>query len=228
MQGRRIITQQQADLNGDGSLERVLLTGLQAEDSAAWRSIRLYIREGCLESRLPLPEDAGYAPRLWIGPLTGEGRQDILVSIASGGRGGLGYYTIFTYREGGYERIFDTESYNGSYAYEIDYLDQYRVRAASLANAVTYLVDIAWKGLEYLGEIYTPQGVLKAPLSGEVDPLSVLAPVDLSGSGVYSLMAFQRISGRYHADGLGDFINVLDWNGQTFALTWQTLGIQGA
>ena len=45
--------------------------------------------------------------------------------------------------------------------------------------------------------------------------------------GLLELVAWQRISGLYHADALGDFIGTLAWNGRAFALTTQTVGILG-
>ena len=47
------------------------------------------------------------------------------------------------------------------------------------------------------------------------------------GDGVLELMAWQRISGLYHADALGDFISTLAWDGRRFALSGQPVGILG-
>ena len=57
--------------------------------------------------------------------------------------------------------------------------------------------------------------------------MSLLYPADVNRDGLLELVAWQRISGLYHADALGDFIGTLAWNGRAFALTTQTVGILG-
>jgi hypothetical protein len=66
-----------------------------------------------------------------------------------------------------------------------------------------YLLDISDRGSEYLSEIYYRNGKLKAPISGFVNPLSVLQPVDFDYDRVLELMAFQKIAGRYNAEFAG-------------------------
>ena len=64
-------------------------------------------------------------------------------------------------------------------------------------------------------------------MEGFVDPLSGLYPIDFDGDGQSSLLAWQRIAGLYNADSLGYFLNTLDWQGGTFVLTDQMVGILG-
>jgi hypothetical protein len=91
-----------------------------------------------------------------------------------------------------------------------------------------YLLDISDRGSEYLSEIYYRNGKLKAPISGFVNPLSVLQPVDFDYDRVLELMAFQKIAGRYNADSLGYIQNILKWDGQRFILDNQMLAISGS
>jgi hypothetical protein len=58
-----------------------------------------------------------------------------------------------------------------------------------------------------------------------VDPLGGLYPVDFDADKVYSLLAVQKISGRYHADSLGFVQNVLKWSKNRFILESQMVGI---
>ena len=83
------------------------------------------------------------------------------------------------------------------------------------------------KRLKTGAQVVFGDGTLKAPVSGGVNPLSVLLPADFDGDGVYELLAYQRITGLYNADGLGDFINTLSWDGRVFGLFNQTVGIFG-
>ncbi|MFR2496485.1 MAG: VCBS repeat-containing protein, partial [Christensenellales bacterium] len=75
--------------------------------------------------------------------------------------------------------------------------------------------------------LYDENGRLKREQEGFVDPVSLLYPADVNRDGLLELVAWQRISGLYHADALGDFIGTLAWNGRAFALTTQTVGILG-
>jgi hypothetical protein len=81
------------------------------------------------------------------------------------------------------------------------------------------------KGTDYLNEIYHENGILKNPIEGFVDPLGGLYPIDFNSDKVYSLLAIQKISGRYHADSLGFIQNVLKWKENKFVLDNQLVGI---
>ncbi|MDO5298327.1 MAG: VCBS repeat-containing protein [Clostridia bacterium] len=226
---RRRIAVAQGDLTGDGMVETVLLTGTQQAGSAAWQQIALEIEDGASKRRvrLLLPQDVGYDPQITLGNMSGRDKSDVLISIDSGGSGGIGYYTVYSYMNGMYRIIFDSESYNAALPYRVVFLENYVVRAESLANGMIYLIDISGRDEEYLRGIYNADGTLRREQSGFVDPLSLLYPADVNRDGVLELVAWQRISGLYHADGLGDFINTLTWTGQQFALSGQTVGIFG-
>ena len=88
-------------------------------------------------------------------------------------------------------------------------------------------MDITYKGKEYLSEIYDVDGLLKEPIEGWVDPVSGLYPIDFSRDGTYELVAFQKIAGRYHADGLGYVQTTLKWDGQKFISDRQSVSING-
>lgn len=229
MRDRKLITQQRADLNGDGIPECVRVTGVQAPDSVAWQDIKLEIQDGatCQKTVLTPMEDAGYDPRLWIGHLAEAGSAQVLLSIQSGGSGGIGYYTIYGWTGRQYQPLFTSDAYNTEFSYAVNYLDNYTVEAVSLQNRIRYLIDLSGRDKAYLSQIYRPDGSLIQPVAGGVNPLSVLYPVDFDGDGQYELLAYQRITGLYNADGLGDFINLLGWSGRRFALLGQSVGIFG-
>ncbi|HEU5139935.1 MAG TPA: hypothetical protein VFT51_08175, partial [Bacillales bacterium] len=90
-----------------------------------------------------------------------------------------------------------------------------------------YILDLTYKGKDYLSEIYNSDGTLKEPIQGWVNPLSGLYPIDFDRNGTYELEAYQRIAGRYNADSLGYVQTVLKWNGQGFVPEGQTVAIFG-
>ncbi len=108
------------------------------------------------------------------------------------------------------------------------YLDQYAVRAESENTGMAYFIDLAGKDGDYLAQLYDENGEAQAARrTGFVDPVSLLYPADVNRDGLLELVTWQKISGLYHADALGDFITTLAWNGRAFAPTTQTVGILG-
>ncbi|MFA9422356.1 MAG: VCBS repeat-containing protein, partial [Sedimentibacter sp.] len=90
------------------------------------------------------------------------------------------------------------------------------------------IVDISLKDKDYLNEIYDENGKLKEPIKGFTNPLSGLYSVDFNSDGVYELLAYEKIAGRYNADSLGYVLNTLKWNNKKFVLDNQNVAIWGS
>jgi len=227
---QNIVSFARGDVNGDMLPDNVYLTGKKTMDSPFVQNITLVIQgglKGGFES-IQLKENVGYNPTLFLGDFTGDGINDILIGVASGGSGGIMYYYIYSFIGNAPKLLFDFEVYNAQYQYEINYLDNFKVEVISKINNATYIIDISYKDSEYLNEIYYENGELKEPISGFVNPLSGLYPVDFDSNGVYELLTYQKIAGRYNADSLGYVQNILSWNGSEFALYNQNVAIFGA
>lgn len=221
----------QGDVTGDGVQDRVYLTGINTPDSPFTQNITLLVQDGrtgmVTSTSLPENANAGYNPRLFLGDFTGDGVEEILISIDTGGSGGTMYHYIYSYLRNRPQLLFDSNVYNEQYQYEVTFQDQYKVLVVSKINRQSYIIDISARGSEYLNEIYDANGKLKAPISGFVNPLSGLYPVDFDSNGVYELLAYQRIAGRYNADSLGYVLNTLKWQGNRFVLDNQYVAIFG-
>ena len=94
-----IVAYARGDVNGDRVPDNVYLTGTRTPDSPFIQNITLVIHDGAtgLFTRIPLSENAGYIPSLFLRDFTGDGVNDILISIASGGSGAFMYYYIFSF-----------------------------------------------------------------------------------------------------------------------------------
>lgn len=114
------------------------------------------------------------------------------------------------------------------YQYEVTYQDNYKVEVVSKVNNKKYMIDISTRDAGYLNEIYDRNGKLKSPITGFVNPLSGLYPVDFDSNGVYELLAYQKIAGRYNADALGYILNTLGWKENRFVLQNQYVAIFGS
>lgn len=225
-----IVSSALGDVTGDGSADYVYLTGIRTEDSPFIQEITLVVRNGSngQATSVPLKDNAGYNPRLFLGDFTGNKIDDILISIDSGGSGGMMVHYIYSFVNHAPLLIFDFNVYNEVFKYEVTYKDDYKVEVVSKANNLKYTLDLSYKGADYLGEIYDENGKLKQPISGFVNPLSGLYPVDFDANQVYELLAYQRIAGRYNADALGYILNTLAWRENRFALANQNVAIIGS
>jgi hypothetical protein len=225
-----VISFARGDVTGDRMPDNIYLTGLKTSDSPFIQHITLLVQDGRTKevTSVPLHENAGYNPTLFLGDFTGNGVDDILISIATGGSGGIMYYYIYSFVKNSAKLLFDFNLYNEVYQYEVTYLDNYKVEVISKINNKKYMIDIQSKGVDYLNEIYDQNGKLKSPITGFVNPLSGLYPVDFDSNKVYELLAYQKIAGRYNADSLGYVLNTLGWVNNRFVLQNQNVAIFGS
>jgi hypothetical protein len=222
-----IVSFAQGDVNGDRIPDKVYLTGTRSPDSPFIQNITLVIQDGTTGrfTSVPLSDNAGYNPRLFLGEFTGDGISDIMISIDSGGSGAIMYHYIYSFIDNTPKLMFDSNAYNEEYKYEVTYQDNYKVEVVCKNNNKQYIIDISNRGDEYLNEIYDKNGKLKSPISGFVNPLSGLYPVDFDYNNVYELLAYQKIAGRYNADSLGYILNTLKWKDNMFVLDNQYVAI---
>lgn len=226
----RVVAYARGDVDGDGILDNVYLTGIKSQDSPFVQNITLLIQDGMtgVVTSITLSDNAGYNPSLFLGDFTGNRVDDILISINSGGSGGIMYYYIYSFNNKTVKLLFDFNLYNEKYNYDVTYKDNYKVEVVSKENKTKYIIDISNKGVDYLSEIYNPNGKLKNPINGFVNALSGLYPVDFDSNGVYELLAYQKIAGRYNADSLGYILNTLKWKDNIFILDNQNVAIFGS
>ena len=116
-----IITSVKGDVTYDGIPDTVSLIGVQFGDSNAWQQMSLVIQNGATGriTAIALPEDAAYAPSIALVSLTGKDKRDILLSLPTGGSGGITNYIIYTCDDGAFRQIFSSDDYNATYPYQI-------------------------------------------------------------------------------------------------------------
>lgn len=64
-------------------------------------------------------------------------------------------------------------------------------------------------------------------IQGFVNPLSGLYPIDFNSDGIFNLVAFQKVAGRYNADAIGYMESMLEWDKNEFKIYNQYVGING-
>jgi hypothetical protein len=224
-----VVSFAKSDVTGDKVPDNVYLTGTRTPDSPFIQNITLVVQDGRTGAykSVDLSENAGYNPTLFLGDFTGNGVDDILIRIDSGGSGAFTYDYVYSFLNNNPQLLFDFNAYNEQFQYDVNFQNNYKVKVVSKINNLTYLIDISLRDPEYLSEIYDANGKLKSPIEGFVNPLSGLYPVDFDSNGVYELMAYQKIAGRYNADALGYFVNTLGWENDRFVLQNQYVAISG-
>jgi hypothetical protein len=224
------------DVNGDRIPDSVCTVGNRPGDlqSPFVENIAILIQDGKTHkyTRIPLKENMGYNPTVFLGDFNKDHIDDIFVSIDSGGSGGFSYDYVYSFVDNIPRLLFDSEDYSQELKYQVNYKDFYKVEVICETLKKKYIIDISDKGADYLSEIYNPDGTLKAqidtPLLGEVIPQGNVYPVDYQRDGIYDLNLIQRVIGKYNADTLALVETILEWDGAEFAPTTQQLCIFGS
>lgn len=224
-----IVACERGDVTGDGIVDNVYITGEKGINTPFVENITLIIQDGStgMTYYAPFEFETGYEPTITLRDFTGNGVNDILIGINSGGSGAVMFYYIFQALNNVFRLIFDHNRFTESYKYKVIYKDNYKVEVINVKDDIKYIIDITYKGEEYLNEIYDENGELKEPIEGFVDPLSGLYPIDFNSDDVYDLLGYQMISGRFHADSLGYILSSLQWNGRQFEMYNQYVAING-
>ncbi|MGI8316988.1 VCBS repeat-containing protein [Halobacillus mangrovi] len=230
MRNSGVVAFARGDVNGDHIPDHVYVTGFKQSDVSIIQNMTLVVQDGATGRyiSIPLKENMGYDPMVFLGDFTEDGVRDILLTIPSGGSGGTTYNYIYSFVHNTPLLLFDSDVYNKRYQYKVTYKDYYKVEVLSKLNNTKYIIDLSLRVPDYLNEIYNTDGKLITPINGWVDPISGLYPVDFDANKLYELLVYQQIAGKYHADSLGYIQNRLKWNGYMFALDYQDLAIFGS
>jgi hypothetical protein len=229
---RYLLTIQEGDVTGDGVSDKVYLYGNKIGDSVSSfvDNISIVIEDGYSgETNTITPDfNAGYNPRLFLGDFTADNVEDIKLSIDSGGSGGYGYFYIYTCINNTPKEIFNFDQYNALYQYKVDFTDLYRVEVYNMNHDKLFVLDVSYKGDEYVSQYYDEFGMLIIPIQGDVLAVSALMPfVQNEEVNAYELLAYQRIIGPINSDTLGYIENVLSWDGEEFVSTRMSAVIPG-
>jgi hypothetical protein len=220
------------DVNGDRIADSVCTVGNRPDDlqSPFVEDIALLIQDGKTHkyTRIPLKENMGYNPTVFLGDFNKDGVNDIFVSIDSGGSGGYSYDYVYSFLGDVPKLMYDSGEFSQELEYMVNYRDNYKVEVVCDTLKKKYIIDISDRGNDYLSEVYNPNGTLKAPLQGDVIPVGNTYPVDYQRDGIYDLNLMQRVIGRYNADTLGIVQTTLEWEGSKFTPANQTLAIFGS
>lgn len=226
MDMQEVIVSRSGDVTGDGVADQVWLTGVTTEGSPFIQNITLMIQNGVTGriTQVALQENAGYEPTIFLCDFTGDGVQDIKVSIQSGGSGGFVFTYIYSFANSQLRLLFSGERYAASRQFRAYYIDGYTVVVEDVGRGLVYRIDVSLDPAA--ADLYNPDGTLKQPTEANVGPFIMAIPVILDEStGVCSLIALTRVYGTFAADTLGYIQDYLSWDGNNFSTVREELAI---
>lgn len=215
-----VLDTQYADVNGDGQLEAVIVTGRKPYGESGFiEDITLTVRNDRTGVNIKVvpKENGGYSPTVLITNFTDDTTPQVYLSINSGGSGGYYFNYIYSFKNNITKQIFDSDVFSGESEFDAVYQDNYKVLVTSKDNTLKGIIDLtAIRDQDYLNQLYTPDGKLKEPQVGGVLALSYLSPYSLYGAKPFNLLTNQRIIGLYNADTLGAVETILQWDKDKF------------
>lgn len=208
------------DVTGDGILDKISLYGQKETPSEIFAdNITVVIEDGRTHTNYTITPkfNSGYNSSVFLGDFTKTNIDDIKISIDSGGSGGYGFFYIYSFNGNSFKGNFNFDDYNREYKFKVDYADFYKVNVGNVMLDKLFILDISYKGYDYLSQYYFENGKLKKPVQGEVLALSTLLPIVSDEKfNYYDLLAFQRIIGTSNSDTLGYIQNFLSWDKEKF------------
>ncbi len=216
--GQIILDSAEADVNGDGIIDKVYLTGDKLDSESPFtQNIRVCVEDGKTNHTICATpsSNAGYNANLFLGDFTGDKISDILVRIESGGSGGYLFAYVYSVADNRLVKQFDYEDFNAKSQFSVVFQDNYKVAVTQVNEDKPFIIDVSNRKEEF-SDLYNSSGKLIMPVQGSVLGLGGIEPV-VDNNGKYNLLAIQRIIGRFNAETLGYVKTTLQWDGVAFS-----------
>lgn len=218
-----VLARHTADVNGDGKKESVILLGERLnEDSLYMDNIYLLVEQSngkeyvvCLSK-----EGGAYLPSIKLCDFTGDKVPEVMVSLPTGGSGGIINYYIYSLKDNKPVMIFDSDktSVKIEGVFAENYKGKIHVKDDKGMYDITALIDLKEKKdvYEELG-IYKDGKIVK-DMYHELMPNSLysfIKSIDIYGYGVMGLEAYQSVKGSCNADFVANIVTIWKWeNGE--------------
>lgn len=215
-----VIDYKSADVTGDKVNDHVVLAGnkLYSRDDIFADNLTVVVQDGKSKkySKATYENFCGYDGNLFIGDFTGDKVNDVMVSAATGGSGGIVSHLIATFNNNEPTVIFNEENNNGINITG-KYLDGFKaeLNVENINKDIT--LDLSANKDSYVEyQTYDTNGTLLEGISPWIDPFSLLEAVDYNGDGVYELRGYQSVSGTCHADRITCFESLWQYDNNSW------------
>lgn len=201
-----IIDQKIADVTGDHREDKIFLIGHKINKEARYTDhLTLLVEDGTSKKLITaeLENLGGYQGKLFVGDFSGDGIADVMVSVPTGGSGGMVDHRILTFENGQSSIIFNQEN-NRGIQFDGKFIKDFKAQLTNEEYGIHTTIDLQMKKDLYItSKIYDEDGNVLKEVKPISYPLASLEPVDLDRNGVYELRGIQRVIGAYGADGIG-------------------------
>ena len=207
-----IIDQKNADVTGDQCEDKIYLIGHKSNKEAIYADhLTLLVEDGVTRKIITgdLGNLGGYQGKLFTGDFIGNKIADVMVSVPTGGSGGMVDHRILSFQNGQPTMIFNQDN-NRGLQLTGEFVDGFKAQLTNEEYGIRTMIDLQTKKELYVtSQIYDGDGKVLKDVKPMSYPLASLEPVDLDRNGVYELRGIQRIIGAYGADGIGHAYS--DW-----------------
>jgi hypothetical protein len=191
------VSEDKVDVTGDGKKDLIYVKGIPYEAGVQFLK-EIYLKIKASNGKTyKIVLEGGYDPETAYRDLNHDGVKDMLVSIPTGGSGGLSNFNLYTLKDFKSVDLTAPEplTINGQFE------DDYRASILVTETGQSYSFDLSNRKEDYDRIGLYQDGKLNEPTELMVLPYGLLKPVKIKGN-LYGLTGSQRISGAYNADGL--------------------------
>jgi hypothetical protein len=204
---KHIFTLTEADVDGDEIKEFICLTGISDLTLSG-----LYVDNICVEvydsktnmvKKIPVSENnSGYTPTLFVADLNNDKACELLISIPSGGSGGMKSFSLISLKDNKVTNLFDQEKFSYGLEYDVQFKADFKVDVNVKESNKTYSLDInSMKDVYVDFNVYNKDGKLIQNTYGMRNSLSDVKVKSVNGK--YQLISSQRVIGTSNAETLG-------------------------
>lgn len=220
-----IVDEVTVDVSGDGIKDTVHLLGRKRHPNDVFvHQHLLHFTDGQTGTQrtTALGENSGaYEASLFAGDFNGDGVADLLISMPTGGSGGIIHCLLVTLSGGTSNVLFDGLNQVNGLTLNAALVDGFAMRVEAPQWGQTFsidlgVVDTASDKAAIYQDVYAASGKLLRPIEGFVDPIGWLEPVDLDGDGTLELVTHQAIWVLFHANTVARAKTVWRWDGSRF------------
>ncbi|MFJ7726309.1 hypothetical protein ACIQXV_09105 [Neobacillus sp. NPDC097160] len=189
------ISEEKADISGDGIDEVILLKGVPYQDDDSYLK-EIYIEvAGSNGKVITFPLESGSKAALQLTDLNHDGIKDIFANVLTGGSGGIVNNYLYSLKNFVHTDLTIPEPLE----MDAKFLNGYKAEIKLKQTGKSYLFDLKDRKKYYkkLGFYY--KGKLNEPTELSVNPYNSLKPIPL-GDGNMGLKGVQRVTGVANAD----------------------------
>ncbi|WP_029487878.1 hypothetical protein [Candidatus Epulonipiscium viviparus] len=214
-----ILDSKVGNIKGGSHTETVSLVGKTTSVEKYFTALTLFIESSDANTptmQIILPYTTGYDPTLELVNFSGEAYLDTVVKIEADHTDTNSEIFIYSFNTGSLRMIFDSRDFNVQFIGDVTYADDYKVKVA-LSTGKKFVLDISQIKLN-LSSIYSKDGKLIAPTTGQVRPLNKIEFLQYWKEPTKNLVVVQPITGPNPGDVIGYVETVFVFNYEINAL----------